>query len=191
MQPHESWALALVEMTDNRLAHRRSERVKIVSLGGGRLAESTSDVATLGSLLHDEHDLSGRGYRPGLRPASRRRPPERAGGSLHDHEAVRMLSAHPHQNQTTCVHVCYNDSMTRSISVRDLRNTVSEVLRRVEGGERLTVTVDRRPVAEIVPLRRRRAVPVGEALAVASRHAADRGLPDDVHRAIPDTTDDV
>ncbi|MGH3472552.1 MAG: type II toxin-antitoxin system Phd/YefM family antitoxin [Nocardioidaceae bacterium] len=38
----------------------------------------------------------------------------------------------------------------------ELRNTVSEVLRRVESGERLTVTVDRRPVAEIVPLRRRK-----------------------------------
>lgn len=97
-----------------------------------------------------------------------------------------MATAH----DTTCVYVCYDSSMTRSISVRDLRNTVSEVLRRVEGGERLTVTVDRRPVAEIVPLRRRRAVPVGEALAV-SRHAADRGLPGDVHRAISDTTDDV
>jgi prevent-host-death family protein len=81
--------------------------------------------------------------------------------------------------------------MTKSISVRDLRNTVSDVLRRVEGGERLTVTVDRRPVAEIVPLRRRRAVPVAEALAVASRQAADRGLLDDVHRVITDTTDAV
>lgn len=81
--------------------------------------------------------------------------------------------------------------MTSSISVRDLRNTVSEVLRRVEGGERLTVTVDRRPVAEIVPLRRRRTVPVAEALAVVCRHTADRGLLDDVHRVITDTTDDV
>jgi len=48
--------------------------------------------------------------------------------------------------------------MSNSVSVRELRNTVSEVLRRVEGGERVTVTVDRRPVAELVPLRRRRAV---------------------------------
>jgi prevent-host-death family protein len=87
--------------------------------------------------------------------------------------------------------MCYTHSMSSSISVRDLRNTVSEVLRRVEGGERLTVTVDRRPVAQIVPLRRRRAVPVGEALAVVSRHAADRGLLDDVHSLRADTTDDV
>lgn len=81
--------------------------------------------------------------------------------------------------------------MGSSISVRDLRNTVSEVLRRVEGGERLTVTVDRRPVAEIVPLRRRRNVPGTEALGIASRHAADRGLLDDVRGLMTDTTDDL
>ena len=81
--------------------------------------------------------------------------------------------------------------MTSFISVRDLRNTVSEALRRVESGERLTVTVDRRPVAEIVPLRRRRTVPATEALAVVSRHAADRQLLDDLRGLLADTTDDV
>ncbi len=86
--------------------------------------------------------------------------------------------------------MCYNRAMGGTISVRDLRNTVSEVLRRVEGGERLTVTVDRRPVAEIVPLRRRRTVPAAEALAIASRHAADSGLLRDIRGLLPDTTDD-
>jgi len=81
--------------------------------------------------------------------------------------------------------------MSGSISVRDLRNTVSEVLRRVEGGERLTVTVDRRPVAQIVPLRRRRSVPAADALAIATRHAADRGLLADVRGLLLDTTDDL
>ncbi|MGH8997151.1 MAG: type II toxin-antitoxin system Phd/YefM family antitoxin [Acidimicrobiales bacterium] len=81
--------------------------------------------------------------------------------------------------------------MNESISVRDLRNKVSEVLRRVESGERLTVTVDRRPVAEIVPLRRRRTVGVAEAIRIASRHAADRGLLVDVRRHLSDTTDDL
>lgn len=81
--------------------------------------------------------------------------------------------------------------MSNSISVRDLRNRVSELLRRVEDGERLTVTVDRRPVAQIVPLRRRRAVPVDEAYAVASRHPADAGLLRDVRRLVSDTTDDL
>jgi prevent-host-death family protein len=81
--------------------------------------------------------------------------------------------------------------MDGSISVRQLRNTVSEVLRRVESGERLTVTVDRRPVAEIVPLRRRRIVPVADALAVAARYSADRGLLEDVRGVLADTTDDL
>jgi antitoxin (DNA-binding transcriptional repressor) of toxin-antitoxin stability system len=89
--------------------------------------------------------------------------------------------------------------MSSSISVRELRNTVSEVLRRVEGGERLTVTVDRRPVApsprrpvaEIVPLRRRRTVPAREALDIASRHAADSRLREDVRSLLSDTTDDA
>jgi prevent-host-death family protein len=81
--------------------------------------------------------------------------------------------------------------MGSSISVRDLRNSVSEALRRVEAGERLTVTVDRRPVAEIVPLRRRRVVPVAEALAVASRHGADHRLLADLRGLLADTTDDL
>ncbi len=91
----------------------------------------------------------------------------------------------------TCSLMCYDQAMGSSISVRDLRNTVSEVLRRVEAGERLTVTVDRRPVAEIVPLRRRWTVPADEALAIASRHTADRRLLREVRGLLSDTTDDV
>jgi len=85
----------------------------------------------------------------------------------------------------------YSGVMSGSVSVRDLRNEVSAVLRRVEGGERLIVTVDRRPVAEIVPVRRHRTVPAADALAVASRHAADRGLLGDVRGLLADTTDDL
>lgn len=40
------------------------------------------------------------------------------------------------------------------VSARDLRNRTAEVLRRVEAGERLRVSVNRRPVAELVPLTR-------------------------------------
>lgn len=78
-----------------------------------------------------------------------------------------------------------------SISVRELRNKVSEVLRRVEGGARVTVTVDRRPVAEIVPMRRRRRVPASEALTVAARHASDPRLLDDVRGLLSDSTDEA
>jgi prevent-host-death family protein len=40
------------------------------------------------------------------------------------------------------------------VSSRDLSNRTAEVLRRVEAGERLRVTVNRRPVAELLPLGR-------------------------------------
>jgi len=39
-----------------------------------------------------------------------------------------------------------------TIPQRELRNNVSEVLRRAEAGERITITVDGRPVAELGPL---------------------------------------
>jgi prevent-host-death family protein len=41
-----------------------------------------------------------------------------------------------------------------NVSSRDLRNHTAEVLRRVEAGERLRVSVNRRPVAELIPLTR-------------------------------------
>lgn len=44
--------------------------------------------------------------------------------------------------------------MMESVSVRDLRNNGGEVLRRVERGERVVVTRDGTPVAELRPLPR-------------------------------------
>lgn len=80
----------------------------------------------------------------------------------------------------------------RDVSVRELRNNVSQVLRRVEVGERLRVTVDRRPVAELVPLPRRRvAVPWSEIQQHLGAIQADPGLADDLRRALPDTTADL
>jgi prevent-host-death family protein len=40
------------------------------------------------------------------------------------------------------------------VSSRDLRNHTAALLRRVEAGERLRINVNRRPVAELVPLGR-------------------------------------
>jgi prevent-host-death family protein len=82
--------------------------------------------------------------------------------------------------------------MAETISIRELRNHVSEVVRRVEAGERLTITVDRRPVAEIVPLTRpRRAVPIEVAMDIRRRYPLDRGILADIADAVPDTTDDL
>lgn len=42
--------------------------------------------------------------------------------------------------------------MAITIPQRELRNQIGEVLRRAEGGERFTITVGGRPVAELGPL---------------------------------------
>ncbi|MBO0804868.1 MAG: type II toxin-antitoxin system prevent-host-death family antitoxin [Nocardiopsaceae bacterium] len=79
------------------------------------------------------------------------------------------------------------------ISVRDLRNHTSEVLRRVETGMAVTVMVDRRPVARLVPLPARRAsMPSGEFFAQLARiGGADPGLRDDLRELLTETTDDI
>lgn len=50
--------------------------------------------------------------------------------------------------------ICDTFVAMSDVSARDLRNHTAEVLRRVEAGERLRVNVNRRPVAELVPLAR-------------------------------------
>jgi prevent-host-death family protein len=40
----------------------------------------------------------------------------------------------------------------RTIPQRELRNDIGRILREVEAGERLRVTVDGRPVADLVPI---------------------------------------
>jgi prevent-host-death family protein len=52
-----------------------------------------------------------------------------------------------------------------TIPQRELRNNVSDVLRRAERGERFTVTVDGRPVAELGPLAPGRGPASGASLA--------------------------
>lgn len=68
-----------------------------------------------------------------------------------------------------------------SIPQKELRNDVGKVLRRVEAGETLTVTVAGRPVAEIGPLHRRRWVG-GPELARIFSGEAPRTLGDDLER---------
>jgi prevent-host-death family protein len=80
--------------------------------------------------------------------------------------------------------------MADDVSVRELRNHTAAVLRRVEAGERLRVTVDRRPVAELAPLPRREAwVPRQRALDALVR--ADAGLRGDLDESLPDTVDEL
>jgi prevent-host-death family protein len=66
------------------------------------------------------------------------------------------------------------------VSSRELRNHMAEVLRRVEAGERLRVNVNRRPVAELVPLGRPRWVSGPAMERVLNEAPADRALLDDL-----------
>jgi prevent-host-death family protein len=66
------------------------------------------------------------------------------------------------------------------VSSRELRNHTADLLRRVEAGERLRINVNRRPVAELVPLGRSEWAS-GAAIERVLREApADRGLLDDL-----------
>lgn len=75
---------------------------------------------------------------------------------------------------------------------RDLRNDVSRVLRRVEAGERLRVTVSGRPVAELVPLvTRPRSVTWEAFLRGSEGWRSDAALSQELAELLPETTDDV
>lgn len=90
--------------------------------------------------------------------------------------------------------MCYSWTMPKSdeVALRDLRNHTTSVLRRVERGERLRLTVNGRPVAEIRPLaRRREIVPWDEVARALATCRADARLLEDLKQAVPDTTDDL
>jgi prevent-host-death family protein len=63
------------------------------------------------------------------------------------------------------------------IGVRDLRNRTAEVVDRVGRGESVTLTVNRRPVADIVPHGTRMAtMRASDVLSIRERHGADPDL---------------
>jgi prevent-host-death family protein len=70
-----------------------------------------------------------------------------------------------------------------TIAQGKLRNEIAAVLRRAEQGERFTVTVAGRPVAELGPLPGARALAAPERLAVVlSETPPDPGFTDDLRR---------
>jgi len=79
----------------------------------------------------------------------------------------------------------------REIAQRELRNDISRVLAAVERGVRFRVTVRGRPVAEIVPIPRRRTwVPRDEVLEILRRAPLDKNFMADVDGAVDNTIRD-
>lgn len=81
----------------------------------------------------------------------------------------------------------------RSVSIRELRNHTADVVAAVEAGERIVLTSNGRPVADVVPhVERARWVPSDLVLeALAEGATADRGLRADLDAALGGTTDDL
>jgi prevent-host-death family protein len=75
-----------------------------------------------------------------------------------------------------------------TIPQKELRNNVSDVLRRAEAGEEFTITVAGRPVAQLGPTRRRRWVS-GEDLAHVWDTPAPATLGADLERLPADVAD--
>ena len=81
----------------------------------------------------------------------------------------------------------------KSIAQRELRDRISKVLREVEAGESIRVTVNGRPVADLVPIGggRQRFVARDEVMKILERAPLDRGFGDDIEDAAGATIDEL
>jgi prevent-host-death family protein len=72
--------------------------------------------------------------------------------------------------------------MAREVSVRELRNKTADVVAKVRSGERVVLTVNRRPVADIVPHVEERSpwVPAATLRRIVDQSGADPALLDDL-----------
>lgn len=72
--------------------------------------------------------------------------------------------------------------MAREVPIRELRNSTSNVIAELEAGERLTLTVNRRPVADILPHVEQRDpwVSSSELRRIVREAPADTGLLEDL-----------
>lgn len=80
-----------------------------------------------------------------------------------------------------------------TVPMRELRNHTSDVLRRVQAGEDVTVTQNGVPVASLIPIRTRPRGPINrtDLVRLLQRHQADATLSRDIERLSEDTTDDL
>jgi antitoxin (DNA-binding transcriptional repressor) of toxin-antitoxin stability system len=83
--------------------------------------------------------------------------------------------------------------MAKDVSIRELRNSTAAVVSELEAGERLTLTVNRRPVADILPHTASRDpwVPAGELRRIVREAPADPGLLSDLAEVRNAELDDV
>jgi prevent-host-death family protein len=66
----------------------------------------------------------------------------------------------------------------KTIPQRELRNRISQILRDVEGGEGMRITVNGRPVADLIPASkvRRTFVPKDQVMEILGRAPLDRNF---------------
>lgn len=87
--------------------------------------------------------------------------------------------------------MCY-DALMSEVASRELRNNTRALLRRVEAGETVTITVGGRAVAVLQPLGRRPSwLARQEFIRRIVAHQADAGLAEDLAMLAPETTDDL
>lgn len=80
----------------------------------------------------------------------------------------------------------------RRVGSRELRNNTGALLRRVEAGEVVTITVDGRPVAVLRPIESRpQWLPRDEFVRRVLANQADPALLGELRELAPDTTDDL
>lgn len=77
---------------------------------------------------------------------------------------------------------CYSSLVSREVSVRELRNHTADVVAAVRSGERVSLTVNRMPVADIVPHAETRSpwVPAARLRQIVEEAGADARLLDDL-----------
>lgn len=80
-----------------------------------------------------------------------------------------------------------------TVPSRELRNNTADVLRKIENGAHLTVTINGKPVAELSPVssRRQPSISRGDFAASLTGAQADPGLRGDLKQLAGDTTEDL
>lgn len=86
---------------------------------------------------------------------------------------------------------CYDRRTIVEVATRDLRNKTADLLKRVEAGESMVITVRGKRVATLSPYRddAPRWMPRDELIELLKTHSADPGLRDDLKR-LGETTDE-